>query len=310
MDRIDTPVRGIERRARSQHGVFTYQQAIADGMTRTMVSRRTHNGQWIRLAPEVYALPTAELTWLRQYKAAELSIRGAAISGLAAAKAHGFDDFRTVRPEIHVPYTSKTRSPIAVVHRGHAVPTVIVNGLRVTSIAQTLFDVATRVPLLRLEGAMDGALLDRKVTVDELVERRMALELSRRPGIGLWRALVEERAEEGWVPPESKLEALLWHTLLDLPGQPKVLRQVAMPWWEPNEGRVDALIPQWRTIVEADGRRWHARVKDFEADRWRDNVAQANGYRVLRFTHLHLTQRPDEVRELIVQAANWQIGAA
>jgi very-short-patch-repair endonuclease len=247
---------------------------------------------------------------LRQYKAAELTIKGAAIAGLAAAKLHGFDDFRTARPEIVVPYTSKTRTPLAVVHRSTGVPTVTVKGIRVTSVAQTLFDLTPRVPLRRLERAMDGALLEGSVKLEQLLERSAAFERSRRPGIALWRGLVNERSDDAWIPLESELEAALWPILVALPGAPTVLRQVAMPWWKPGEGRVDTLLPEWRTIVEADGRRWHARVRDFDADRWRDNVAQANGYRVLRFTYLHITERPAEVRDLIVQTSGWQVGAA
>ncbi|MGH9244633.1 MAG: hypothetical protein ACRD29_10020 [Acidimicrobiales bacterium] len=37
----------------------------------------------------------------------------------------------------------------------------------------------------------------------------------------------------------------------------------------------------------------------FDADRWRDNQAAAHGYRLLRFTWVHVTQRPNEVIELI-----------
>jgi very-short-patch-repair endonuclease len=300
----------VARIARRQHGAFSYDQAIHSGFSRTMIGRRVRAGTWIRLAPGIYALASAEPTWLRRYKAAELSIRGAAIAGLAAAKLHGFDNFRTTRPEIVVPYTSNTRVALAAVHRSQGVPTVTVKGIRVTSVAQTLLDVTARVHLQRLERAMDGALLEGTVSLDQLHERCTALGRSRRPGIALWRDLVDERSDDAWAPPESELEAALWPILLDLPGSPTVLRQVTMPWWRPGEGRVDTLLPDWRTIVEADGRRWHARVGDFDADRWRDNVAQANAYRVLRFTYLHIVQRPAEVRDLIVQTSGWQVGAA
>jgi very-short-patch-repair endonuclease len=62
---------------------------------------------------------------------------------------------------------------------------------------------------------------------------------------------------------------------------------------------VDALIPAWRLIVEADGRRWHSRVNDRERDHDRDNVAAARGFRVMRFTHRMLTRRLDHVDELL-----------
>jgi very-short-patch-repair endonuclease len=310
MQPVDTPDRQVERISRVQHGCFNLDQAFAVGFTEVMVHRRLQSRRWLRLAPGVYALPSAPSTWERQYKAAELSARDAAISGLAAAKLHGLSGFKVVRPEIVVPYTATTRNKLATIHRSLGRPTIEVKGIRTTTVAQTLFDVMTRVRLDKLELAMDGALLDRKTSVDQLEERRRAFEHSRRPGIAVWRALVDERSQDGWGPPESDLESALLAVLAKLPGSPSVLRQVTMPWWSPGEGRVDALLPQWRTIVEADGRRWHARVRDFDADRWRDNVAQAHGYRVLRFTHLHLTKRPSEVRELIMSLGQWQVRAA
>jgi very-short-patch-repair endonuclease len=310
MKDVDTPDRRVERLARAQHGCFNLDQACALGFSQTMVHRRLAAGRWLLLAPGVYALPSAPSSWERQYKAAELSARDATICGLAAAKVHDLAGFKIVRPEVVVPYTNTTRNNLAVIHRSQSVPVASVKGIRVTSVAQTLFDVVRRVRLNRVEAAMDAALLERKTSVDELVERRRAYDRSRKPGIALWRALVDERSDDAWVPPESQLETALAEVTRDLPGDPVVNRQVTMPWWQPGEGRVDTVLPEWRTILEADGRRWHARVRDFDADRWRDNVAQANGYRVLRFTHVHLTTRPDEVRDLILSVQRWSVDAA
>jgi len=310
MATTENPDRAIERLARKQHGAFNHRQAVALGFSNKMIHGRMASGLWIRLAPALYALASAPSTWLRQYKAAELIHPSAAISGLAAPKLHAVEGFRTVKPEIVVPYTCKTRSPIARIHRSGDVPTTTVDGIRVTTVAQMLFDLLFRINLDRLERAMDGQILSGRVAVDELRERRDALDLARRPGIGLWRMLVDERSEDAWVCPESDLESVLWQVVAGLPSHPEFLRQATMPWWEPGEGRVDGLLPLWRTIVEADGRRWHARVRDFDADRWRDNVAQAHGYRVLRFTYTHLHQRPDEVRRIIEETGQWRIGAA
>jgi very-short-patch-repair endonuclease len=275
-----------------------------------MVHDRVDKSSWLRLAPRVYALPSAAPTWRRQYKAAELSTPGAAIAGLAAAKLHGFDGFRTASPELVVPYTSQTRNTLAQIHRARDVPTTLVDGIRVTTVAQTLFDLMPRLTLDRLEKTMDGQLLTRGTSIDDLDERRQALDLARRPGINTWRMLMEERSEDGWIAPESELESTLFVVLKQLPSEPELVRQATMPWWKPGEGRVDGLLPEWRTIVEADGRRWHARMRDFDNDRWRDNVAQSNGYRVLRFTYTHLNQRPDEVVMIVEQTGRWRIGAA
>ena len=88
------------------------------------------------------------------------------------------------------------------------------------------------------------------------------------------------------------MEALLFKVLADVPGHPLVVRQAPMPWRAAAHLRVDALLPDHNLIVEADGRRWHNRVKDFDRDQWRTNEATAHGYRVMRFTWVHLTEFP------------------
>lgn len=66
--------------------------------------------------------------------------------------------------------------------------------------------------------------------------------------------------------------------------------------------RVDAVIPDWNLILEADGRAFHTKRADFERDRQRDNLAAAHGYRVMRFTHRALTQDPAAVLQLVLNA--------
>jgi len=266
-----------------------------------MVSQRTRRGDLIRLAPGIYAMASFPPTWRRQYKAAEMSLRGAAIAGLSAAKALGFEGFSVSRPELVVAYTANHRTPLATVHRSDSALTTTIDGLRVTTVAQTLFDIAARVDMHRWERACDGMLLESRLTTDELQERLTRYKSSRRAGTGLLRALIEERSTHGWAPPHSELEALLHETVAMIPGCPTVRWQFPAPW-DPEAQRVDSFIPAWRLIVEADGRRWHARVQDFERDRWRDNQAAAHGLHVMRFTHVHLLHRRAEVIRLITEA--------
>jgi hypothetical protein len=286
---------------RRQHGVVSHRQLVDGGLTRRMIGHRLASGFLIGLEHGTYGIAGFAPTWQRQYKAAELSVDGAALFGLAAARVHDFDDAAVVRPEIVVSTGRQTRNRIATVHRSALPRTTVVSGIRVTTVAQTLFDVRNRVDLRRLERWTDGALLARKATVAELDERRHTYDSRRVAGIAAWRALVDDRLAAGWAPPESELEALLWDAYAAVPGRPAATRQ-APAWWEEGDGRKDIVVDDWRLILEGDGRRWHARVRDFETDRWRDSVAVAHGYAVQRFTYLHLTRRAKEVSGLIAQA--------
>ena len=288
--------------ARRQHGVITRKQALSAGTTRRAIQWRLEVHDWIGLAPGIYALSAFPPTWQRQYKAAELSVIGSAVCELAAAKVLGFNGFGVVRPEVVAGHTTNHRSRLTTVHRAKDIRTTTVHGITVTTPAQTLADLVPRVRLPRWERACDDQLLTGRMTVDDLAERAAAFEGARRHGIAVLRALVADRQIDGWSAPESELEVLLRQAVSLVPSCPTVVWQAELPWGEPGEGRVDGLIPAWGVVLEADGRRWHTRVHDFDVDLWRDNRAAAAGLRVMRFTWVHLTQRLDEVVEIIDEA--------
>ena len=94
-------------------------------------------------------------------------------------------------------------------------------------------------------------------------------------------------------------------TLLKEGGLPMPTLQMPLPWRGPVEGRADFAYEDARVIIECDGRRWHATMEAFENDRRRDNLAQLNGWRILRFTWNDLTETPARVLDQITQAL-WQ----
>ncbi len=282
----------MDRLVRRQHGVFSFDQALEVGFTPASISRQARSGAWVRLAPGVYAVSSSVLTMHRQYKAAQLSAPGAAVAELAAAALHGIPGFRTVRPEITVPPGTSARNLIATVHRWTVPPKLVtVKGILATSIAQTLLDIAPRIDELRLERAMDDSLLTNRVKIAQFEERLVAFEGTRRQGLVLYRDLIAERQEDGYEPPESELEARLLGFVRQVPALGRVIVQPALPWLGRRRRRADLLLPDVGSLLEGDGRRWHARVRDFDADRERDNETVLHGLRPLRFTWRHLTTR-------------------
>jgi very-short-patch-repair endonuclease len=207
-------------------------------------------------------------------------------------------------PAVHggasvVPPGTSARNPFANVHRQSGVLVTRVDGIPVTTIAQTVADLCGRAPLAAMERATDDLIVAGRLAVADLEERAEFYTGASRRGSAVFGRLVSERTANGWVPTESQLESTLDAVLSRLPSQPVIVRQTPFPWRAAAPQRVDRLLPEWVTIVEADSRRWHTRRADFDRDRWRDNEAQAHGYRVLRFTYLHLTTASDEVIDLI-----------
>lgn len=291
----------INRLVRDQFGVVHRRQLLAEGVSYRQLDGRTDSGALIELAHGVYTVSSAPATFQRQYKAAELAVPDAAIGGLAAAKWHDLGATRSAAPEIVVHPSSNHRCGLARVSRRRDVRVTTVQGIRVTDVPQTLVDLTGRLRLSKLEEVWTSAIVRDRTTLEALEERVAAAERQRLRHRGLARALIDSLVEGAGLA-ESELEALLHDLAAQVPGIPEIVRQVPLPWWKAGAGRGDLGVPAWRMILEADGRSWHARLRDFDVDRMRDNVAAANGHVVLRFGALHLKREPDHVVELITAA--------
>jgi very-short-patch-repair endonuclease len=293
--------RAIETLARKQHGVFTTRQVIEQGGDRRLASRRVKNGQWIRLATGVYALPGNPPTALRQLKAAELSVPGSYVSGTPAGFLHGLPDIRLGRPEVSTHRTGGWTELARVRHR-EPVPITTVSGIRVTTVAQTLCDMTGRIDPDVLGPAVDAAILRRGATWAEL-DAALHLARSRRsPGARPFAEVLLARDPEAVIP-ASVLESKLY-PLLDDRRLPPYVRQAPAPWDPEGDERVDAAFASFRCVVEGDGRSWHARVADFERDRSRDHKALRVGWSVCRFTGDHIDTPDYVVGTLLAIAAS------
>jgi hypothetical protein len=299
----DETDRRIDGLARRQHGVFSRAQALQLGAYPRLMERRLVSGRWVEVAPAVYGLPSHPGTWEQRLMAAVVGEPEAAVGGRSAAAVHELTGFRPGRPEIVVPRAAQNRSPIALVRRRDGVETTRVRGLPVLTVRDTLFAVAGLVTVRTLVPALDDALGDRLVTVEQLQERYLQLAPSGRRGFALMRRLIEARSQDAFVPPASTLERLLYR-VLDRPGMPRYVPQAAIPW-SPGS-RVDAMLVDAPVIIEGDGRRWHTRVADFERDRERDRAATLHGHQTLRYTWEDLRHQPDRVAAEIRLAGTFE----
>jgi very-short-patch-repair endonuclease len=300
------PDRRIDQFAAHQYGVVSLHQARQAGITDRMVDRRIESGAWIRMASGVYALASASPRWERQLSASVLSRPDALVAGRSAAYLHEFPGYGPGRPEIMVPTNGNARSPLARVIRSryfHDIDAVRLGGFLVTGASETLVTISAKASVEHLEHLVDECLAAGRFEVDQLLDT-----IDRRPhlkGVPLLRRVAIERNEVAYQPPASELERLLYR-LLDNPTIPPVSRQFPFQF-EDMPMIVDAYIPQWRLIVEADGRRWHTRKADFERDRTRDNRATSQGVAVLRFTHRMLTTDLNDCLATLVKSGRARI---
>lgn len=283
----------IDMYASRQYGCFNIEQTRRAGFDRSAVSRRVASGQWVKLAPKVYAVASAPPIWERQLAAAVLGFPRVRVAAGSAAYLHRLSGWRPGRPVVMIPAGGNGRSPIATVVRSKFFESIAwerVGAFEVTSVAETVFALAAdgAIGASRLAATLDDSLLTGKATISDfeaIFERTVGL---RARGAGRLRRLMEQRHPDCYEVGSTYLERLLERLLADR-RIPASTREHPFSLGG-RDSRVDALIPTWSLVVEADSRRWHNRVGDFEADRKRDNELAARGLRVVRFTYQMLKQ--------------------
>ncbi len=162
----------------------------------------------------------------------------------------------------------------------------MVDGIPVTSVSRTLFDLAAVQTERQLERAMNEAKVRRltsRLSLPQLLERyprrRGAVNLrgllgSKRPG-GITRNDFEER----------------FVAFLDANGLPRPRLNATLAirgrFFEP-----DCIWDEQRLMLELDGREVHGTDEAFESDRERDRILLVEGWRSTRVTWRQLRDEP------------------
>ncbi len=187
--------------------------------------------------------------------------------------------------EIHVS-SPRDRKGIGdlVVHGRRVVDTDIHDGLRVTTVSQTLVDLASVVTQGELRRALAEAEYRRLIDL-----RALETAIGRgRPGSAALR-----RALEDHLPQLAFTRSALEERFLDL------CRAHGIPLPKVNARvcglTVDAFWPDNRVIVELDGYAAHSAPAQVERDRRRELRLRAAGFLVLRYTWQQVTERAAEV---------------
>lgn len=298
--------RGIAELALRQHGLFTFLQVLQLGGNHELIRRRVRAGRWICVGVGVYALPGVRPTWRRSLMLSLLEAGpDTAVAVHAAGALHRLDSFPPCTPILVSPHGDHHKIRSAVVRQTRALPpehVTVVDGIRTTTIARTIWDLGAHLTRKRLEHVLDDTVAAGRLKLPEIRGVHDVLAKRGRPGTGRMRSVLADRSP-GWVPPDSVMERMFLDILaarhISLP-----LKQRPFPGRETLRHRVDFcdVGPGPINIFETDGRRWHMRVADFERDRKRDREAHLAGCIVYRFTYFELRDEPDEVAQTVVDA--------
>src|SRR3984885_8153242 len=284
------PDRGIDRLiaalADRQHGVVAVWQLGALGLGYEAIRPRANVGRLHRVHHGVYAVGYRKLTRHGHWMAAVLAFGpDARLSHRSPAALWGIGPgFWKI--EVMVPTARRARRGTRT-HRAtlHEEDIATHSGIPVTSVARTVLDLAgvlTENALTRLiEDADRAELLDGRA-LDRVIARRPKMA-----GIVRLRSVLA--AYRGPADTRSKLERD-FRTLIAAAGLPGPQFHVLVA-----RLTVDVFWPQWKLVVELDGRPYHMSPRPFETDRIRDAKLQRIDLRVLRVTGWRLDNQPHAV---------------
>jgi hypothetical protein len=283
----------------SQGGAIRLEQALEAGMTRDQVWHRLRSGLWSKLGRGSY-LVTAMQSTEDRLRAAIATLPGAVVSHESAGELHGLSYVQRGLATVTVHSQTTHEFSDVIVRRSHDIAADQVGsigGLPVTTAPRTIVDLSAVVSRKNLAAILDDAVAAKLVAVPAVADVALVVGRSGKPGTKNLRTVLEERLGTGLMgtPLENKGNALL---LTIEEATPEL--EYAIPWRP--ERRFDAAYPANQLAIEWDSLRWHLQESAFGRDRERDREAILHGWRVLRFTWVDVTERPDEVVATVRQA--------
>ena len=293
--------------ARVQFGLIARFQAL-QYLSAAAIKRRCSSGRWHQVLPGVYALSGAPQSDARRIMAAVLWARGRAETRARSCASHGTAarlwGIGGAGQTVHVisPRPLKNRDEEIVIHRVELeeIDITAVQGIPVTTVARTLFDLGATHSLKEVESALEAALRKGLVSLPRLrwqVDRSAGCG---RRGSSTLRRLLEERTR-GYIPSESELELRLFRILkqarLPLPTRQNVIKHQGR-----FIARVDYAYPSRQLVIEVHGWKHHGAKGRWQADLARGNLVMLSGARTLEFTWHDVTREQGEVASLVRRA--------
>jgi very-short-patch-repair endonuclease len=289
---------GIAQIAARQHGLISLEQLRTLGMGKGTAQWRAQVGALHHIHFGVYAVGHPQVTPQGRWMAAVLACGpGAVLSHRSAAALWGLREDLCKSIDVTAP-NRRGRIPEAIsAHRdGSLTPAdcTALHGIPCTSVARTLLDLASVLPVWQLKKAVsEGEVLR---VLDHGAVRSLIKRSRGRRGVARLRMLMDE------IHPltkrtRSEME-ILFLRMCERAGlpQPEVNAKLEVG------GR--QLMPDflWRDtglIVEADSRRYHDTDSAFQSDRRREQRLQLAGWRVSRCTWEQVEREPQNLAETI-----------
>ena len=281
-----TGQQSVWRIVADQHNIIRYDQLRAIGYSHDAIQHRVGIGRLFVVHRGVYSVGTPHLTRHGELIAATFGCgEGAAISHMTAAEL--WELIRGITRPVHVSPRRRSRSRDGIrVHRRQTFDAELHKGIRVTTPAQTLIDLAA-IGFPHFEAAINEADKRNLIHIEPL---RAAAARAGRCGAAL-RCHIDRAT---FRMTDSELER--WFL--------RVVHHAGLPLPETrvrvNGFKVDFYWPELGIVVETDGGTFHRTPSQQTNDRRRDQAHTRAGLIPLRFTHAQVRYEQPYVEQVLV----------
>ena len=269
-----------------QFGMISARQLIEKGCSERTIRRMASEGALQTVLPGVFRSPSWPMGREQLMVAGCLRHSAAALAFTTAGQIHGLRKMFDDRVHLLVPHGSSPDLPGLVVHRCRKIdPEDIVplgNGMRVTSVARTLFDVGGVIGHRRVVSALENALDRKLVNMDAMSEVTLRLFHRRRPGSREIRSALLARSD--WTSAlQSDLEVRVLAAIRRA-GLPMPVVQYELSFEDGHIVRFDFAWPHIRVALEVDHSFWHVGSEESRKDKQRDRKVATLSWQTLRIT--------------------------
>ena len=275
-----------------QGGYVTREQLLSQGFSRSGVDRRIRDGSLTPVAPGVFQVFPSD-DHLDLMRGAALALPNAVVSHQSAAQLLRFPKLPKLVPTVVVPSHTTHRFPGVMVRRCDdliSTDIVMVDGLSVTSVARTFFDLARLLRFRHWDAIGESLVIANRMDLDQFEQTTQRLARRGKPGS---RSAWDFLAMRAHGDPRATVLERRGRAILTSAGLPLPVPQFSIPWKPSN--RFDDAYPDQQIAIEWDSRAWHEQRAAMASDRRRDREAASHGWVLLRFTWEDVSEKSDEV---------------
>jgi very-short-patch-repair endonuclease len=292
-------IAAVDELLRKQHRVITRKQALACGLTKDMLSRRTRpDGPWRRLLPGVFLGVTGTPTQDQRETAALLYAGPAStISGSAALRRHGLRVPATDKIDVLIPAGRRRQNAsFVVLHSTRRVPDPVCyqGPIQFVFPARAVADAVRWLDdLASVRTIVASAVQTKLCLIEQLADELCSGSMQ---GSAHFRAALAEVIAGVRSTVEAELRRLIMRGRI-----PEPMFNARLFVGDDFVATPDAWWPEFGVAVEVDSKAWHLLPEHWEQTMARHARMTALGILVLHFTPRQIREEPEKVMRIIRQ---------